>query len=71
VSGFESWLRKRYGKADTPMGDLAREFRGLWADSDDRARLRASIEYHVGSENWALALFDTAWDEYVSTGGGQ
>ncbi len=61
---FAVWLRENYSKADNPLGDLAREFQGMLADSDDRERLRKSIEYHVGDESWALDAFDTAWVEY-------
>ncbi len=63
---FAKWLMEHHGKADTPMGDLAREFRTSFADSDDRARLRSSIEYHVGPESWALDAFDAAWAEYTT-----
>lgn len=63
---FAAWLVERHGKADTPTGDLAREFARYLAHSDDRARLRTSVEYYVGAESWALDEFDAAWVEYTT-----
>ncbi len=61
---FAVWLVKRHGKAQTPLGDFAREFAAVLPSSGDRARLRTSVEYYVGSDEWPLACFDVAWEQY-------
>ncbi len=48
---FATWLVEHHGKANTPVGDLAREFAEVLPDSGDRARLRTSVEYCVGPES--------------------
>lgn len=61
MSRFVGWLVDQHGNAPTPTGDLAREFGGLLAESDELAELRRSLEYYVGPESWALEVFDDAW----------
>ncbi len=61
---FAVWLVKRHGKAQTPLGDFASEFAAVFPSSGDRARLRTSVEYYVGSESWALDAFDVAWEQW-------
>ncbi len=59
---FVEWLVEHHGKADTPVGDFARDLR---YDTEfpvvgDRAELRHQLEY-IGVDEWALAVFDHAW----------
>lgn len=61
---FVEWFVKHYGKADTPVGDLARDLKGAYGvpGSGD---LRGYLE-DIGAEQWALNAYDEAWTAYQS-----
>lgn len=60
---FVTWFVKHYGKADTPVGDLARDLKGAYGvpESGD---LRGYLE-DIGAEQWALDAYDEAWTAYT------
>ena len=62
---FVTWLVEHHGKADTPLGDFARDLDGSpdFPLSGGEAKLRDFLEYN-GADSWALAVFDHAWKLY-------
>jgi hypothetical protein len=65
---FVVWLVEHHGKADTPLGDFARELDRCWEfpTSGDPAKLRESLE-DIGVDEWVLDAFDVAWALYDPT----
>ncbi len=61
---FVQWLVLHHGKADTPIGDFAREFAHELPSNASRAELRHRVEYLTGGDFWPLDVFDVAWDMY-------
>jgi uncharacterized protein YozE (UPF0346 family) len=60
---FVQWLVLHRGKADTPLGDFARDYASELPTTGDRAELRQRLE-DMGSDCWTLSCFDVAWDQY-------
>lgn len=64
-----TWLVEHHGKADTPVGDLARDVRHdpNFPVKGGREDLRNFLEEFAGADSWALEAFDQAWSAYKST----
>ena len=60
---FVDWAMKAHGKADTPLGDFAREIAPELPATGSRAELRTRLEYTI-NDAWVLGCFDVAWKQY-------
>ncbi len=62
---FVTYIVTHHGKADTPVGDLARDLKsgyGVPSSGD----LRTWLADVAGADQWALDAYDKAWDEYTT-----
>jgi len=64
---FVTWLVENHRKADTPVGDLARDldFAPQSPTTGGRKELRTHLE-DMSVATWALDVFDEAWAAYES-----
>ncbi len=65
---FVTWMVEHHAKADTPLGDFARDLKydPEFPIEGDRADLRHHLAY-IGADEWVLGCFDVAWKQYQPT----
>jgi hypothetical protein len=65
---FVTWVIEKHGKADTPLGNFARNTALALPATGDRDELRARLGT---TDDWTLACFDVSFSQYMEHEAGE